>query len=138
MDAQVTPLLERIDAHERELGAAAEQLRTHIDELTGRLRELDEEIENLAVTRKTLLTLRTSAPEPAEPPPALPAHPAYQQILDSFADAAGPMRARDLCGRLDLTITPKNIESTRHKLKRLISLGILAEPEPGLFTQRRS
>jgi hypothetical protein len=138
VDAQVTPLLERIDAHERELGAAAEQLRTQIDELTGRLRELDEEIENLAVTRKTLLTLPTSAPEPAEPPPALPAHPAYQQILDSFADAAGPMRARDLCGRLDLTITPKNIESTRHKLKRLISLGILAEPEPGLFTQRRS
>jgi hypothetical protein len=47
------------------------------------------------------------------------------------------MRARDLCERLDLAVTPKNIESTRHKLKRLVSLGVLAEPEPGLFTQRR-
>ncbi|MFJ9721062.1 hypothetical protein ACIRPQ_34945 [Streptomyces sp. NPDC101213] len=34
MDDQVTPLLERIDARERELGTAAEQLRTQIDELS--------------------------------------------------------------------------------------------------------
>ncbi|MEV7776131.1 hypothetical protein [Kitasatospora sp. NPDC086791] len=32
---------------------------------------------------------------------------------------------------------PKNIESTRHKLKRLVSLGVLTEPEPGLFAQHR-
>ncbi|MFE2972473.1 hypothetical protein ACFXKC_54845 [Streptomyces sp. NPDC059340] len=54
-----------------------------------------------------------------------------------FADAAGPMRARDLCERLDLAIMPKNIESTRHKLKRLVSLGVLTEPEPGLFAKHR-
>ncbi len=137
MDDQVTPLLERIDAHERELGTAAEQLRTQIDELTARLRELDEEIENLAVTRKTLLALPPATLEPAEERPVLPAHPAYQQILDVFADAAGPMRARDLCQALDLSLKPKNIESTRHKLKRLVSLGVLAETEPGLFIQRR-
>ncbi|MFJ8212044.1 hypothetical protein [Streptomyces sp. NPDC096033] len=52
-------------------------------------------------------------------------------------DAAGPMRAGDLCERLDLAIMPKNIESTRHKLKRLVSLGVLVEPEPGLFAQHR-
>ncbi|WP_328890397.1 hypothetical protein [Streptomyces sp. NBC_00316] len=139
MDAQVTPLLERIDARERELGDAAEQLRTQIDELGARLRELDEELGNLAVTRKTLLSLPfpRTAREPAESPPVLPAHPAYQQILDTFADAAGPMRARDLCECLDLAVTPKNIESTRHKLKRLVNIGVLAEPEPGVFIQHR-
>ncbi|MFJ4317025.1 hypothetical protein ACIP46_17370 [Streptomyces lavendulae] len=57
MDAQITPLLERIGARERELATTAEQLRTQIDELTARLRELNEEMESLAVTRKTLLAL---------------------------------------------------------------------------------
>ncbi|MFE7332237.1 hypothetical protein ACFU8W_46745 [Streptomyces sp. NPDC057565] len=47
------------------------------------------------------------------------------------------MRARDLCERLDLAVTPKNVESTRHKLKRLVGPGVLAETEPGLFAQRR-
>ncbi|MFI2644203.1 hypothetical protein [Streptomyces sp. NPDC018610] len=108
-----------------------------MDELTVRLRELEEEIESLAVTRETLLALPPATPEPAEEPPVLPAHPAYQQVLDVFADAAGPMRARDLCRALDLPLKPKNIESTRHKLKRLVSLGILAETEPGLSIQRR-
>ncbi|WP_327179340.1 hypothetical protein OG599_31325 [Streptomyces sp. NBC_01335] len=127
----------KIHARERELGTAAEQLRTQIDELATRLRELDEEIENLAVARKTLLALPPTTPEPAEEWPVLPAHPAYQQILDVFADAAGPMRARDLCQALDLSPRPKNIESTRHKLKRPVGLGVLAETEPGLFIQRR-
>ncbi|MFD9125720.1 hypothetical protein [Kitasatospora sp. NPDC059571] len=137
MDAQITPLLERIDARERELGTAAEQLRTQIDELAARPRELDEEIENLAVTRKTLRTLPATAPEPTQEPPALPTHPAYQQILGTFAKTPGPKRARDLCQALDLPLTPKSIESTRHKLKRLVGLGVLAETEPGLFAQRR-
>ncbi|MFF2041157.1 hypothetical protein ACFVVX_12060 [Kitasatospora sp. NPDC058170] len=51
-------------------------------------------------------------------------------VTDS-ADAAGPMRARDLCERLDCAIMPKNIESTRHNLKRLVGLGVLTEPEAG-------
>ncbi|MFF3411596.1 hypothetical protein ACFYW8_36570 [Streptomyces sp. NPDC002742] len=53
-----------------------------------------------------------------------------------------PMRARDLCQALDLDpdldldldIIPKNIESTPHKLKRLVDRGILSEAEPGLFS----
>ncbi len=44
VDARVTPLLERIDARERELTAAAEQLRTQIVELAARLREFDERL----------------------------------------------------------------------------------------------
>ncbi|MFE4923256.1 hypothetical protein [Streptomyces sp. NPDC056661] len=125
--------MERIDAGERELVGDAEQIRAQMDELTARLRELDEEIGNLAVTRKSLLALPPATPEP----PVLPNHPAYQQILNAFAETPGPKRARDLCQVLDLPLTPKTIESTRHKLKRLVSLGVLAETEPGLFAQRR-
>jgi hypothetical protein len=80
---------------------------------------------------------RQSITEPAEPPPALPGHPACQQILTVFADAGRPMRARDLCQALDLPIAPKNTENIRSKLKRLASRGILVETEPGLFTQPR-
>jgi len=34
-------------------------------------------------------------------------------------------------------VLPKHTESTRAKLKRLVSLGFLDETEPGLFTQPR-
>jgi hypothetical protein len=90
------------------------------------------------ITRKTLLSLASEpVTEPAKPPPVLPGHPAYQQILTVFADAGRPMRARDLCQALDLPIVPKNTENIRSKLKRLASRGILVETEPGLFTQPR-
>jgi hypothetical protein len=77
------------------------------------------------------------AAEPAQPPPVRPGHPLYQQILAIFGDAAGPMRARDLCQALDLPIAPKNTDNIRSKLKRLASRGIIIETEPGLFTQPR-
>ena len=132
------PLLERIDAREAVLTREAEQTRTQIDELTAKLRELDEAIDHLRITRKTLLSLAAEAgPEPAAPSPELPSHPAYQQILTIFADTGRPMRARDLCQALDLPIVSKNTENIRSKLKRLVSRGILIETEPGLFTQPR-
>ncbi|MCK2219902.1 hypothetical protein MF672_039820 [Actinomadura sp. ATCC 31491] len=48
-----------------------------------------------------------------------------------------PTRARDLCLALDLPQERKNIENTRAKLQRLVTLGMLVETEPGLFTQPR-
>lgn len=54
-----------------------------------------------------------------------------------FTDTGGPLRARDLCLALDLPIVPKNAEGIRSTLKRLVSRGILAETEPGLFTRPR-
>ena len=131
-------LLDKIDAREQALARQAEQARVQMEDLAARLRELDEAIDHLRITRKTLLSLAGEpAAEPAGPPPVLPGHPAYQQILAVFADAAGPMRARDLCQALDLPIVPKNTENIRSKLKRLASRGILVETEPGLFTQPR-
>ncbi len=135
-------LLDRLDAREQALAAEADHAQARIDELTARLRELQQEISDLQVTRKTPLSLAGQddgppAAEPAEPPPALPDHPACQQIMTAFADLRRPLRARDLCLALDLPIVSKNTENIRSKLKRLVSRGILTEPEPGLFTQPR-
>ncbi|MEQ4726148.1 hypothetical protein [Nonomuraea sp. B19D2] len=75
--------------------------------------------------------------EPALPPPVVPDHPAYRQILDVFADLGRPLRARDLCEALDLPIVKENTENIRAKLKRLVNQGILVEIEPGLFAWPR-
>jgi hypothetical protein len=135
-------LLDRIDAREQALAREAEQAQARIDELTARLRELDEAISDLQITRKTLIALAGQddsqpAAEPAGPSPALPDHPAYQQILDAFAGLRRPLRARDLCVALDLPVVARNTENIRSKLKRLVSRGILVETEPGLFAQPR-
>jgi hypothetical protein len=135
-------LLDKIDAREQALAREAGETQAQIDELTARLRELNEAISDLQVTRKTLISLAghddgQPAPEPAGPSPVLPGHPAYQQILDAFADLRRPLRARDLCVALDLPIVAKNTENIRSKLKRLASRGILVETEPGLFAQPR-
>jgi hypothetical protein len=134
-------LLDRIDAREQALAGEAEQAQARIDELDARLREVRQEISDLQVTRKTLLSLAASDDAPAAGPataaPELPGHPAYQQILDAFAELRRPLRARDLCTALDLPIAARNVESIRSKLKKLVTRGILAEPEPGLFTQPR-
>lgn len=136
-NSQVKPILDHIEERERELAEQAEQLRSRIEELAQQLGELDAESENLRITRKTLLALPalSSGTEPDRPD--IPDHPAYQQILTALADTGRPMRARDLCQALDLPIVPKNTEGIRSKLKRLVTRGILTEPEPGLFTQPR-
>jgi hypothetical protein len=133
-------LLDKIDAREQALTREAGRAQVRIEELTARLRELEEAISDLQITRKTLISLAghdddQAAAEPAGPAPVLPDHPAYQQILTAFADLRRPLRARDLCVALDLPIAAKNTENIRSKLKRLASRGILTETEPGLFTQ---
>ncbi|MCZ4103815.1 hypothetical protein C8250_042640 [Streptomyces sp. So13.3] len=135
---QIRNVLAYVEARENELDKQAGQLRASIEDLTARLGELDAETENLRITRKTLLNI--PAPEPADDPPRpeAPDHPAYQQILAVFTDTGHPMRARDLCEALDLPILPKNTEGIRSKLKRLVTRGILTEPEPGLFAQPRT
>ena len=95
-------LLDRIDAREQALAREAGQAQAQIDELTARLQQVNEAISDLQITRKTLIALaghdaEQAAAEPAGPSPMLPDHPAYQQILDAFADLRRPLRARDLC-----------------------------------------
>jgi len=65
----------------------AEQARAGVEELAAHLRELDEESDNLRITREALLGL-TEEPLVTEavPQSATPGHPAYQRILAAFAD----------------------------------------------------
>jgi hypothetical protein len=134
-----TWLLDRIDAREKALTSQIEQIQAQIEELTGRLRELDQDLDHLRITRKTLRVLAAEPDAASPPPPAsvVPDHPAYQQILTLMTGTGQPTRARDLCLALDLSLERKNIENTRAKLKRLVSLGILVETEPGLFALPR-
>jgi hypothetical protein len=129
------PLLARLAAHEQQAAAGAERLREQIVELTDRLREAEEELEHLRITRKTILSLPDEdAPQPPAPePPARPDHPDYQRILDAFTTADRPLHAKDLCEALDAGFEPKQIENMRSKLKRLVKRGILEEPTPGQF-----
>jgi hypothetical protein len=134
---QVQAVLAYIEVRMSEVAEQAGRLRDQIAGLTARLGELDAESENLQITRKTLLNLPAPAPVDDPPRTEAPEHPAYQQILTVLADTGGPMRARDICEALDLPILPKNTEGIRSKLKRLVTRGILTEPEPGLFTPHR-
>ncbi|MBO3682120.1 hypothetical protein [Streptomyces sp. NEAU-YJ-81] len=54
-----------------------------------------------------------------------------------FATADAPLRARQVCEAMHLTVAPDNINNTRLKLERLVERGILTETEQGLFTQPR-
>ena len=133
------PLLTRLATQEQQAAAGAERLREQIAELTGRLREAEEELEHLRITRKTILALpdEDTPQPPASEPPALPDHPDYQRILDAFATADHPLRARDVCEALDTGFEPNRIEGMRSKLKRLVKRGILEEPTPGEFRHVR-
>ena len=66
-------------------------------------------------------------------PTNLPDNPVYQHILTALTAADQPARAKDLCQALDTGLEPKHIEGMRSKLKRLVSLGLITETEPGLF-----
>ncbi|MDJ1133652.1 2-oxo acid dehydrogenase subunit E2 [Streptomyces iconiensis] len=61
----------------------------------------------------------------------------YQRVMAVFTEADHPLRARQVCEAMDVAVAPNNIDNVRLKLKRLAGRGILAETEPGLFTQPR-
>jgi hypothetical protein len=129
-------VLARLEEREREITAQAETMREQIMHLTTQLDELGRAAEEVRITRKTLLGLPDPQP-PAPPTPKLPDHPAYQQIMAVFTAADHPLRARQVCEAMDLTVAPNNINNVRLKLKRLADRGILTETEQGLFTQPR-
>jgi hypothetical protein len=115
--------LEMLAEREQAARARAEYLPTQIEQLTGRLRELEGH-------------LADGEPRPPEPPD-LPGNPAYQNILAALAESPAPVRAKDLCHRLDLGREPKHIEGMRSKLKRLVTRGMAVETEPGPFALNR-
>ncbi|MET7949393.1 hypothetical protein [Micromonospora sp. NPDC005324] len=127
------PLLNLLTDRETAAGITVERLREQITTLTDQLTAAETELAELAITRKTLLSLA----EQTSPMPAADvtlASPAYQQILAVFHTATAPMRAKDICRALGTGATAKDTEGLRAKLKRLVARHILTEPEAGLFT----
>lgn len=126
------PILDLIAQREAAANAAAEALREQIATLSGELALAEQELTELAITRRTLTKL-TGQAETAEPADATVGSTAYQQILAVFGTADGPMRAKDVCLALGLGVAAKDTEGLRAKLKRLVARHILIEAEPGLF-----
>lgn len=74
----VEPLLDALGLQEAAARALADDLRTQIDELHGRLREAETHLEHLAITRKTVTALADRIPAQADSPD-LPEHPDYPE-----------------------------------------------------------
>ncbi|MER7665454.1 hypothetical protein [Streptomyces sp. NPDC096193] len=102
-------LLDALGLQEDAARALADDLRTQIEGLHGRLREAETHLEHPEITRKTVTALADRLPAV---PPDLPEHPDYPRILGVFNDATGPQRARDVCEALNHELLPKNIEGT--------------------------
>jgi hypothetical protein len=152
-------LLGRLEAKEAASRARIEELHAQIAALTERLEEAA--LSRWVVTRETVLavlaeddeeaaaSVSVSGPEPAVPdravavPEAVPVgvdglpSPVYQEVLDVFAVADGPLRCRQLCEQLGLGIEDRLVEGMRSKLKRLVKRGRLVEQAPGVFALSR-
>lgn len=136
----IAPVIARLDTHEKLLADQATALQRQVEELTARLGEITRKREDLRVTRKTLIELDTDVPVPPHTPTPhspLPDNPAYGEILDALHAAARPLRAREVCEALDLGAEPTTINGMRHKLKRMVNRGVLAEAQVGMFTLAR-
>lgn len=120
--------LEQIEIHEAAGRDLADKLRTQIAELTARLEAAEQALERLRITRETILEIAPDLPGGLDPLPS-----PYRQILALFEDTDDGLRPKDVCLALDTGTEPRHVEGTRTKLKRLVSRGILTEPEPGLF-----
>jgi hypothetical protein len=90
---------------------------------------------DLDTTRQVIVSL--SHGEPALPePPDLPGNPAYQNILAALADSPEPVRAKDLCHRLDLGLEPKNRERIAHgNAEQLLRIPAVERADKGCGNQ---
>jgi hypothetical protein len=61
---------------------------------------------------------------------------AYRDVLEVLADAAKPLRTKQIAAALGLGDQRRSVEGLRLKLKRLVGRGWLAEPAVGLFVRR--
>jgi len=61
---------------------------------------------------------------------------AYRDVLEVLADAAQPLRTRQIAAALGLGGQRGSVEGLRLKLKRLVQRGWLAESAVGLFARR--
>ncbi|MEV0925287.1 winged-helix domain-containing protein [Streptomyces spongiicola] len=55
-------------------------------------------------------------------------------VLALLASADTPLRAKEICERLEEVADHRHVETLRMRLKRMVRRGWLAEPSRGLFT----
>ncbi|MFE7526670.1 hypothetical protein ACFU7Y_13200 [Kitasatospora sp. NPDC057542] len=122
-------LLDKIETRQQLVRETAEQLRDQIARLAEQLAAAEDTLKRLEITRETLAEL--TAEDGIQLPELLP--PGYREILAAIEKARDGLRAKDVCQALGLGTEPRHTEGTRAKLKRLVTRGILTEPEPGLF-----
>jgi len=90
------------------------------------------ELADPATTREVLFTLETCETG-HHGPTNLPDNPVYQYILTALTEATSPC-ARKTCARpWTPASNPNTSRACARKLKRLVSLGLITETEPGLF-----
>ncbi|MGW0665414.1 hypothetical protein [Streptodolium elevatio] len=131
-DLTLGAVLVLLQTREQQIAAEQEILRAQIVELSARLAGLESEAASVATTRQTLLALPDPEP-PAASTPAPSDAPAYEQILAVLTRADGPLRVRSICEEMGVKPTASNLNNMRHKVKRLVARGALAEPEHGQF-----
>jgi hypothetical protein len=132
-------LLQRLEEREAAAREQAERLRAQITSLSAQLAAEEDTLSRLAITRQTVLSVlgddATAGAGVATPPvtadDAMPE--ASQQVLDVFAAAGQPLRAKDACQAVGAGTDARQVERMRARLKRLVGRGVLAEPQPGLF-----
>ena len=120
---------------EREAAGRAEWLR--LEQEAAQIAELIEgcrrEVERLAITREVLSGLVT---EPVGAAVDLrPDEVFADQLLAVLADAGRPVRCREVVAVLgEDPAVARHGERVRHRLKKLVTAGLVSEVEPGLFT----
>jgi hypothetical protein len=126
----LTTVLDLIADREATAGQTAAQLREQISALTTELARVEGELADLTTTRSTLRAL--AATEFTADDPTIASAP-YQQILTVLGAAPAGMRAKDICLALGVEPSPKHVEGTRAKLKRMVNRHVLTEDKPGVF-----
>jgi hypothetical protein len=118
---------------EREAAGRAEWLRLEQEaaQIAGLIEQCRREIERLAITREVLSGLVTEPAEPDLKPDGVFA----DQLLTVLADAGRPVRCREVVAVLgEDPAVARHGERVRHRLKKLVTAGLVSEVEPGLFT----
>jgi hypothetical protein len=130
--------------------AQADRLEVEQERIVGLLADCRVELERLVVAREVVAGLTVAPAVPVVVASAVPVVVASagggmpgventefgQRLLAVLAGHAGLMRCRDVVAALgeDPSVA-RHVERARHRLKKLTAAGLVAEPEPGMFTR---
>jgi hypothetical protein len=96
----IEPLLDAFGLQEDAARALAEELRTRITHVKGRLQQAQTHLEHLALTRRTVTALTDRIPA-QNASLDLPDHPDHPRILSVCNETDNPLRAGDIREALD-------------------------------------